>query len=261
MNTKLITIIMAFIITLGGSTGIYAAANAAPDASTDTSAAQTESTTAATTTVADETDVTVLPVEATVPAETTAPIVVIDATGPTTAETMAPIVVIDPTTPTTVPVDVDDDTKTPIDPASVAITEDAATATAMTSAGTTAVLVKVELEDEDGVILYEIKIKTDTTCLEIKVDANTGVILSTDVKNIDDEDSAGHDKDNKNNNGKNFEAFLDNAARKSGDANWDGETRKNDLAFADNAARKADKTSNSNCQNQSENKSGEDSQK
>jgi hypothetical protein len=100
--------------------------------------------------------------------------------------------------------------------------------------------------------------------LEIKIDANTGVILSTDVKNcIDDKDSADHDKDckNKNNNGKNCEAFLDNAARKSCDGNWDGKTSKNDLAFADNAERKADKTSNSNCQNQSENKCGEDSQK
>jgi len=261
MNTKILTIALALIVTLGGTTGIYAATNSKPALAADTADSTAQTTTAETTAAAEATP-------------TSAPVVIVD-TEPTIAPTAAPTAVptAEPTTaptvvptadptavptvvPTTEPADKDEDTKTPIDPASVLINEENAKAIATTFAGTTSEIVKVELEDENGVILYEIKLMTDVSMIEVKIDANTGVIISSEIKDCKGDDILGDHNDSckDNETRKNCEAFLDNKARKSGDASWDGETRKNDMAFADNAARKGDASDNKSSKDKSDSK-------
>jgi uncharacterized membrane protein YkoI len=62
------------------------------------------------------------------------------------------------------------------------ITEDQAKQAAMASVknGT---FQSIELEDEDGVIVYGIEIQSENQTYDVKVDANTGSILKTDQDN------------------------------------------------------------------------------
>jgi len=62
------------------------------------------------------------------------------------------------------------------------ITEDQAKQTALASVknGT---FQSIELEDEDGVIVYGIEIQSENQTYDVKVDANTGSILKTDQDN------------------------------------------------------------------------------
>ncbi|MDD3062790.1 MAG: PepSY domain-containing protein [Massilibacteroides sp.] len=63
-----------------------------------------------------------------------------------------------------------------------AITEDQAKQTAMASVknGT---FQSIELEDEDGVIVYGVEIQSGNQTYDVKVDANTGSIVKTDQDN------------------------------------------------------------------------------
>ncbi len=63
-----------------------------------------------------------------------------------------------------------------------AITEDQAKQTAMASVknGT---FQSIELEDEDGVIVYGVEIQSGNQSYDVKVDANTGSIVKTDQDN------------------------------------------------------------------------------
>jgi len=63
-----------------------------------------------------------------------------------------------------------------------AITEEQAKKTALDSV-TGGAFVSIELEDEDGVIVYGVEIQAGTTTNDVKVDANTGTILKTDQGN------------------------------------------------------------------------------
>jgi len=82
-----------------------------------------------------------------------------------------------------------------------AITEEQAKKTALDSVkgGT---FVSIELEDEDGVIVYGVEIQAGTTTNDVKVDANTGTILKTDQGNDNtekkDAEEATNDNDNDN---------------------------------------------------------------
>lgn len=83
----------------------------------------------------------------------------------------------------------------------VAITEEQAKATALDSiqGGT---FVSIELEDEDGVIVYGVNILSGSTENDVKVDANTGVILKAesgnDTEEIESEGNESKDQDNDN---------------------------------------------------------------
>jgi len=52
---------------------------------------------------------------------------------------------------------------------------------------------KIELEDENGTIVYGVEINTNDQSLDVKVDANTGTILASDD---DHEDSSINDHEN-----------------------------------------------------------------
>lgn len=62
--------------------------------------------------------------------------------------------------------------------------------------------VSIELEDEDGVIVYGVEIQAGTTTHDVKVDAKTGAILKTDQGNDNtekkdaEESTNGKDNDN-----------------------------------------------------------------
>lgn len=66
--------------------------------------------------------------------------------------------------------------------------------------------VSIELEDEDGVIVYGVEIQAGTTTNDVKVDANTGKVLKNDQandgneKNDTKEVTNGNDNDNIQNN-------------------------------------------------------------
>ena len=234
MNMKILTFLLAGIITIGGTTGIFAASNAAaadytsPAQTTtattleETTAAETtaDTTTPATgvTTVVDETTpitaaTTAVPAETTaVPSETTAAVVT-----PTNAplEIIETTPVVDPTTATTAP-PVTEAVPTETVPATVAIDEAGAKAIALSFIGTNSII-KVELENENGIAVYEIIIETAFARIEVKIDANTGVVLSSEVKEITGEGMNDClDKDHKlNESRKNDEAQSDNEARKA----------------------------------------------
>ena len=249
MNIKILTFLVIGIITLGGTTGIVAANNAADaDAAattqSQTTAAATETTALPTETTAAATETTALPTETTaaatettaVPVETTAPLVIVDTdptAAPTTAPTTAPV--------ETVPV------VTPVDPAAVKIDEESAKTIALDYLGTNAV-VTIELKDLNGVAVYEIAVKTTFAEIEIVVDANTGVVLSSAITKITDTNAPDDLDGCKNDSRKNDEAKSDNEARKNCDANWDGQTRKNDEAKKDNEARMNDVSCDKNIQ-------------
>jgi len=256
MNIKILTFLVIGIITLGGTTGIVAANNAADADAAATTQSQTAETTAAATettalpteTTAAATETTALPTETTaaatettaVPVETTAPLVIVD-TDPTTAPTAAPT-----TAPTTAPVETVP-VVTPVDPAAVKIDEESAKTIALDYLGTNAV-VTIELKDLNGVAVYEIAVKTTFAEIEIVVDANTGVVLSSAITKITDTNAPDDLDGCKNDSRKNDEAKSDNEARKNCDADWDGQTRKNDEAKKDNEARMNDVSCDKNIQ-------------
>ena len=238
MNIKILTFLVIGIITLGGTTGIVAANNAADaDAAATTQSQTAETTAAATETTALPTETTAAATETTaVPVETTAPLVIVDTdptAAPTTAPTTAPV--------ETVPV------VTPVDPAAVKIDEESAKTIALDYLGTNAV-VTIELKDLNGVAVYEIAVKTTFAEIEIVVDANTGVVLSSAITKITDTNAPDDLDACKNDSRKNDEAKSDNEARKNCDANWDGQIRKNDEAKKDNEARMNDVSCDKNIQ-------------
>lgn len=59
-----------------------------------------------------------------------------------------------------------------------------------------ATIVSSNLEDENGVYVYGVIITKDSTQYEVKVDANTGVILSTEVDNDKDSETSSNETDN-----------------------------------------------------------------
>lgn len=82
-----------------------------------------------------------------------------------------------------------------------AITEDQAKQTALASVkgGT---FQAIELEDENGVIVYGVQIQSGSQTYDVKVDANSGSIVKSDQGNdtadageVDNEKQAGSDKD------------------------------------------------------------------
>ncbi|NNJ33035.1 PepSY domain-containing protein [Lacrimispora defluvii] len=85
--------------------------------------------------------------------------------------------------------------------ANVTITEEQAKTTALDSiqGGT---FVSIELEDEDGVIVYGVNILSGNTENDVKIDANTGVILKTesgnDTEEIEAKENGSEDQDSDN---------------------------------------------------------------
>lgn len=57
----------------------------------------------------------------------------------------------------------------------------------------------IELENENGVILYGVEIKTDKTVYDVKVDANTGAIIKTENDNEEQENGAYNESNNQDN--------------------------------------------------------------
>ena len=78
-----------------------------------------------------------------------------------------------------------DDELTP-ENTNVTITADQAKAAALDSIQGGS-FVSIELEDEDGVIVYGVQILSGNTENDVKVDANTGVILKTEADNDTEE--------------------------------------------------------------------------
>ena len=87
-----------------------------------------------------------------------------------------------------------EDAEAPIDASKATISEEAAKKIALDSAGAIASFLKIELEDVNGIIVYGIEVKTDTTQLDVKVDANTGAILKSDADNENDQEEASSEK-------------------------------------------------------------------
>jgi len=245
MSIKILTLVIAGIITLGGTTGIVAATNPVSEDSIEPTISESVTdettadptvveTTAAETTAAETTAAETTAVETTVPAVTeteptaapvTEPIVVVEPE-PTAAPITEPIVVVEPE-PTTEPVIVPED---------VLLDGEEIKTLVLNFAGATALLVDVELTEENAVPIYVVTLKTDAGQIILTIDGNTGVILSSaiDTDDMDDNDEC----DKLNENRKNDEAHFDNEARKACDGTWDGQTRKNDEAKRDNEARK-----------------------
>ena len=69
------------------------------------------------------------------------------------------------------------------------ITEDQAKQAALSSVKD-AVFKAIELEDEDGVIVYGVEIQSGSNSYDVKVDANTGSIIKTDQGNDSDDKSS-----------------------------------------------------------------------
>nr|WP_315019603.1 PepSY domain-containing protein [uncultured Aminipila sp.] len=67
-----------------------------------------------------------------------------------------------------------------------AITEDQAKQTALTSIKDS-IFKEIELEDEDGVIVYGVEVQSGNNTYDVKVDANTGSIVKTDQDNNENE--------------------------------------------------------------------------
>ena len=87
-----------------------------------------------------------------------------------------------------------EDTEAPIDASKATISEEAAKKIALDSAGANASFLKISLEDENGIIVYGVEVKMDTTQLDVKVDANTGAILKSDADNENDQEEASSEK-------------------------------------------------------------------
>ena len=87
-----------------------------------------------------------------------------------------------------------EDAEAPIDASKVTISEEAAKKIALDSAGSNSSFLKITLEDENGIIVYGIEVKTDTAQLDVKVDANTGAILKSDADNENDQEKASSEK-------------------------------------------------------------------
>lgn len=88
-----------------------------------------------------------------------------------------------------------------VDPAildvTVTVNEETAKQTALNSV-TGGTFVKIELEDENGVIVYGVEINQGSKNLDVKVDANTGLILASDNDQENDNDNVQHENDNEN---------------------------------------------------------------
>lgn len=67
-----------------------------------------------------------------------------------------------------------------IDPASVSVTQEQATQTAL-SQYPNATISSIELEDENGTIVYGIHLTADGTQYDVKVDANQNTVLSSNL--------------------------------------------------------------------------------
>ncbi len=67
-----------------------------------------------------------------------------------------------------------------------AITEDQAKQTALASIENGAVK-EIELEDEDGVIVYGVEIQSGNDTYDVKIDANTGAIIKSEQDNEDND--------------------------------------------------------------------------
>lgn len=83
-----------------------------------------------------------------------------------------------------------------------AITEDQAKQTALASIKDS-VFKEIELEDEDGVIVYGVEVQSGNNTYDVKVDANTGSITKSDQDNNENENGKieKESKDNANDNG------------------------------------------------------------
>lgn len=101
-----------------------------------------------------------------------------------------------------------DDQKLTAENTKTAITEDQAKQTALASV-TDGVFNTIELEDEDGVIVYGVEIQSGANTYDVKVDANTGSIVKTDQGN-DKEEKDGTEKDSKDGNKDNTKHENDN---------------------------------------------------
>lgn len=80
-----------------------------------------------------------------------------------------------------------DDKKVNLKNIKVEITEEAAKKIAMDSV-VDGIFVEIKLEDEDGLIIYEVKVKSGDVIHEVEIDANTGTILKNEIDNDDDDD-------------------------------------------------------------------------
>ena len=88
------------------------------------------------------------------------------------------------------------------------ITEEQAKQTALASVKD-GVFKAIELEDEDGVIVYGVEIQSASNSYDIKVDANTGAIVKTDQGN-DQEEKGKIEKDSKDADNDNIQHENDN---------------------------------------------------
>jgi len=288
MNKRILTIALAGLITLGTTTGIFAAAGVRSDS--DASASKI-------TVLGSSSERLSMAINHVITADESIPTIVPTATptlGPTLVPTMEPtavptavptveptavptaVLTVEPTTvptgvptveptitPTSPPEDVDDDNDETIDPASVLITQEAAKTIALKFAGTTAVFTKIELENEKGVVIYEIKLSSDTFKMEVKIDANTGVILSSTIKDCTDQNTA-CDQDkicygnkfgnsekfyNGNKYGFDMKSCKSNESSKNGEAYCNIESRKNDDTFKDKNQEILESKMDYSCQN------------
>lgn len=88
------------------------------------------------------------------------------------------------------------------------ITEEQAKQTALASVKD-GVFKAIELEDEDGVIVYGVEVQVASNSYDIKVDANTGAIVKTDQGN-DQEEKGKIEKDSKDADNDNIQHENDN---------------------------------------------------
>jgi uncharacterized membrane protein YkoI len=79
-----------------------------------------------------------------------------------------------------------DDNSSKTDSSKVAITREAAIETALIEA--TGTVTDIELERDDSQTFYKIEVEDGTKEVEVKVDANTGAVLSVDEEDDNDED-------------------------------------------------------------------------
>ncbi len=127
--------------------------------------------------------------------------------------------------------DDDDRGNKPTVDTSAFIGEDAALAKATEAFGaadTSAVVdSKVKLDEDDGVYVYEITLKTDSKKYKYEIDALTGEVLSDSVKNTNNKNES--NKDNKNEGGFVQDGYI-------------GEAKALEIAIADSAFAQADLT-------------------
>lgn len=69
----------------------------------------------------------------------------------------------------------------------LAITEEAAKKIALDSV-VNGIFVEIDLEDEDGIIVYEVEVKSGDLTHEIEIDSNTGIVLKDDIDEDDHDD-------------------------------------------------------------------------